>query len=39
LGGWIVARHRRDRSGAVFMIRMPVVAEIETGRHPVMAHG
>jgi two-component system sensor histidine kinase KdpD len=39
LGGWIVARNRRDRSGAVFMIRMPVVAEIETGRHPVMAHG
>jgi two-component system sensor histidine kinase KdpD len=39
LGGWIVARNRRDRSGAVFMIRMPVVAEIETGRRPVMAHG
>jgi len=39
VGGWIVARNRRDRSGAVFTIRMPVVAEIETGRHPVMAHG
>ena len=29
LGGWIVARNRRDRSGAVLTIRMPVVPEIE----------
>ena len=28
LGGWIVARNRRDRSGAVLTIRMPVVPEI-----------
>ena len=27
-GGWIVARNRRDRSGAVLTIRMPVVPEI-----------
>ena len=39
LGGWIVARNRRDRSGAVLMIRMPVVPEIAAQREPVMAHG
>jgi len=39
LGGWIVARNRRDRSGAVLMIRMPVVPEIAAKREPVMAHG
>jgi len=39
LGGWIVARNRRDRSGAVLMIRMPVVPEITVKREPVMAHG
>ena len=39
LGGWIVARNRRDRSGAVLTIRMPVVPEITTARQPVMAHG
>ncbi len=27
LGGWIVARNRRNRSGAVLTIRMPVVPE------------
>jgi len=40
LGGWIVARNRRDRSGAVLTIRMPVVPEIETGHHkPAVIHG
>jgi two-component system sensor histidine kinase KdpD len=39
LGGWIVARNRRDRSGAVLMIRMPVVPEIAAKREAVMAHG
>jgi len=39
LGGWIVARNRRDRSGAVLTIRMPVVPEIAAKREPVMAHG
>jgi two-component system, OmpR family, sensor histidine kinase KdpD len=38
-GGWIVARNRRDRSGAVFTIRMPVVPEIGAKRQPAMAHG
>ena len=28
MGGWIVARNRRDRSGAVLTIRMPVVPEV-----------
>jgi NAD(P)-dependent dehydrogenase (short-subunit alcohol dehydrogenase family) len=37
LGGWIIARNRRDRSGAVLMIRMPVVPEIAAKREPVMA--
>ena len=39
LGGSIVARNRRDRSGAVLTIRMPVVPEITAAREPVMAHG
>jgi two-component system, OmpR family, sensor histidine kinase KdpD len=39
LGGWIVARNRRDRSGAVLTIRMPVVPEISAKREPVLAHG
>jgi len=39
LGGWIVARNRRDRSGAVLTIRMPVVPEIAAKRETVMAHG
>jgi two-component system, OmpR family, sensor histidine kinase KdpD len=39
LGGWIVARNRRDRSGAVLTIRMPVVPEIDARRQPVLAHG
>src|SRR5262245_18148983 len=39
LGGWIVARNRRDRSGAVLTIRMPVVSEIETKRQPAVVHG
>ena len=39
LGGWIVARNRRDRSGALLTIRMPVVPEIVAKRQPVMAHG
>jgi two-component system, OmpR family, sensor histidine kinase KdpD len=39
LGGWVVARNRRDRSGAVLTIRMPVVPEIAAERQPVMAHG
>ncbi len=39
LGGWIVARNRRDRSGAVLMIRMPVVPEIAVAPERVMAHG
>jgi two-component system, OmpR family, sensor histidine kinase KdpD len=38
-GGSIIARNRRDRSGAVLMIRMPVVPEIRAERQPVMAHG
>src|SRR5215472_10798221 len=39
LGGWIIARNRRDRSGAVLTIRMPVVPEIGAAREPAMAHG
>jgi two-component system sensor histidine kinase KdpD len=39
LGGWIVARNRRDRSGAVLTIRMPVVPEIAAERQPALAHG
>jgi len=39
LGGSIVARNRRDRSGAVLMIRMPVVPEVTVERQPIMAHG
>ena len=39
LGGWIVARNRRDRSGAVLTIRMPVVPEISAKREPELAHG
>jgi len=39
LGGWIVARNRRDRSGAVLTIRMPVVPEIGAKREPALAHG
>jgi two-component system sensor histidine kinase KdpD len=39
LGGWIVARNRRDRPGAVLTIRMPVVPEIKTERRSAMAHG
>jgi two-component system sensor histidine kinase KdpD len=39
LGGSIVARNRRDRSGAVLTIRMPVVPEVPVERRPVMAHG
>ena len=39
LGGWIVARNRRDRSGAVLTIRMPVEPEIAAARQPALAHG
>jgi two-component system sensor histidine kinase KdpD len=39
LGGWIVARNRRDRPGAVLTIRMPVVPEIAAERQPALAHG
>jgi two-component system, OmpR family, sensor histidine kinase KdpD len=39
LGGWIVARNRHDRSGAVLTIRIPVVPEIEAKRQPALAHG
>jgi two-component system sensor histidine kinase KdpD len=39
LGGWIVARNRRDRSGAVLTIRMPVVPEIAPQRQPVLVDG
>ena len=39
LGGSIVARNRRARSGAVLTIRMPVVPEIGAKRQPVMVHG
>jgi two-component system, OmpR family, sensor histidine kinase KdpD len=39
LGGWIVARNRRDRSGAVLTIRVPVVPEIAATKQSVMAHG
>jgi len=39
LGGWIVARNRRDRSGAVLTIRMPVVPEIAAERQPALVHG
>jgi two-component system sensor histidine kinase KdpD len=39
LGGSIVARNRRDRSGAVLTIRMPVVPEVTVEQRPVMAHG
>jgi two-component system sensor histidine kinase KdpD len=37
LGGWIVARNRRDRSGAVLTIRMPVVPEIADALAPTVA--
>jgi len=39
LGGWIVARNRRDRSGAVLTIRMPVAAEIAVAQQPALARG
>jgi two-component system, OmpR family, sensor histidine kinase KdpD len=39
LGGWIVARNRRDRSGAVLTIRMPVVPEIGAEKQSALAHG
>jgi two-component system sensor histidine kinase KdpD len=39
LGGWIVARNRRDRSGAVLTIRMPVTPEIGVAQQPALAHG
>ena len=39
LGGWIVARNRRDRSGAVLTIRMPVVPEISAEKQSALAHG
>ena len=39
LGGWIVARNRRNRSGAVLTIQMPVVPEIAATKQSVMAHG
>ena len=39
LGGSIVARNRRDHSGAVLTIRMPVVPEVTLECRPVMAHG
>jgi hypothetical protein len=35
----MVARNRRDRSGAVLTIRMPVVPEIPVKREPELAHG
>jgi two-component system, OmpR family, sensor histidine kinase KdpD len=38
-GGWIVARNRRDRPGAVLTIRMPVVPEIGAKRQSALAHG
>ena len=39
LGGWIVARNRRDRSGAVLTIRLPLVREIRAAQHAALAHG
>ena len=39
LGGWIVARNRRDRSGAVLTIRLPLVREIRSAQHAALAHG
>jgi len=39
LGGWIVARNRRDRSGAVLTIRMPVEPKSAAARQPALAHG
>ena len=39
LGGWIVARNRRDRPGAVLTIRMPVVPELAAPRQPATAYG
>jgi two-component system, OmpR family, sensor histidine kinase KdpD len=39
LGGWIVARNRRNRPGAVLTIGMPVVPEIPAKREPELAHG
>ncbi len=39
LGGWIVARNRRDRPGAVLTVRMPVVPELAVPRQPAMARG
>jgi two-component system, OmpR family, sensor histidine kinase KdpD len=38
LGGWIVARNRRDRSGAVLTIRLPVVPEVAK-EQAALAHG
>jgi two-component system sensor histidine kinase KdpD len=39
LGGWIGARNRRDRSGAVLTIRVPVVPEIVAAPQPALVHG
>ncbi len=39
LGGWIVARNRRDRSGAVLTIGMPVMPEISAEPRSALAHG
>jgi two-component system, OmpR family, sensor histidine kinase KdpD len=39
LGGWIVARNRRDRSGAVLTIRLPLVPEIRAAPRAALAHG
>jgi two-component system sensor histidine kinase KdpD len=39
LGGSIVARNRRDRSGAVLTIRMPVMPEVVVERSSVMTNG
>ena len=39
LGGWIIARNRRDRSGAVLTIRLPVVPEVTAEEQVALAHG
>ena len=39
LGGWITARNRRDRSGAVLTIRLPVMPEVTTKAQTALAHG
>ena len=39
LGGRIVARNRRDRSGAVLTIGMPVIPEISAEPRSALAHG